>query len=89
MFIENLFVGKQFGDDLNLTTTAANGQRGPINLQSYWNATANYTVERLRSTFFITVKNLTNRTDIVDRTRGILPSSPRLIQGGIHIRFSK
>lgn len=89
MFIENVFVGKQFGDDLNLTTTAANGQRGPINLQSYWNATANYTVERLRSTFFITAKNLTNRTDIVDRTRGILPSSPRLIQGGIHIRFSK
>lgn len=89
MFVESVFIGSQFGDDLNLTTTVPNGQRGPINAQNYWNATANYTVERLRSTFFITVKNLTNRTEIIDRTRGILPSSPRLIQGGVHIRFSK
>ncbi|QQS33941.1 MAG: TonB-dependent receptor plug domain-containing protein [Acidobacteriota bacterium] len=88
-FIENVFIGSQFGDDLNLSTSVANGQRGPINSQNYWNATANYSVERLRSTFFLTVKNLTGRTNIIDRTRGILPSSPRLIQGGIHIRFSK
>jgi Fe(3+) dicitrate transport protein len=89
VFAENVHIGSQFGDDLNLTTTVANGQRGPIKAQNYWNATMNYAVERLRSTFFVTVKNVTNRTDIVDRTRGILPSSPRLIQGGIHIRFSR
>lgn len=89
VFTEHVYIGSQFGDDLNLTTTIANGQRGPLKRQSYWNATMNYAVERLRSTFFVTVKNLTNRTDIVDRTRGILPSSPRLIQGGIHIRINK
>jgi Fe(3+) dicitrate transport protein len=89
VFAENVYIGSQFGDDLNLTTTVANGQRGPINAQNYWNATMNYAVERLRSTFFVTVKNVTNRTDIVDRTRGILPSSPRLIQGGVHLRFNK
>jgi Fe(3+) dicitrate transport protein len=89
LFVENVYLGSQFADDRNLTTTVANGQRGPINSQSYWNATANYTVERLRSTFFVTVKNATDRTNIIDRTRGILPSSPRLVQGGIHIRLSK
>ena len=43
--------------------------------------------EPLRTTFFVTVKNLLDRTYIVDRARGILPSSPRLLQGGMKIRF--
>ena len=86
-FIENVYIGRQFGDDLNTVNPTANGQRGAIQAQTYWNATANYTVERWKTTFFITAKNILDRTFIVDRSRGILPSGPRQVQTGLNIRF--
>ncbi|HUF04064.1 MAG TPA: TonB-dependent receptor [Aridibacter sp.] len=81
-FLENVYVGGQFSDDLNTFEPIPNGQRGFIPAQSYLNATANYRFESLRSTFFVTVKNLLNDLYIVDRTRGIYPGSPRLVQFG-------
>ena len=86
-FIEGVYVGRQFGDDLNTVNPTANGQRGAIPSYMVWNSTFNYKAEAVRSTFFITVKNLFDRTYIVDRSRGILPSSPRLVQAGIKFFF--
>jgi len=86
-FIENNFVGRQFTDDLNTTDPIPNGQRGLIGSQSYINATLNYRVESWKTTFFVTGKNVTDRLAIVDRTRGIYPSSPRLVQAGFKIIF--
>jgi Fe(3+) dicitrate transport protein len=91
-FIENVFIGKQFGDDLNvaaipLPVSANNGQLGTIQAQTYWNATGNYKVEKWKTTFFVTAKNIFDRTFIVDRSRGILPSQPRLLQAGIKLNF--
>ncbi|HLL71733.1 MAG TPA: TonB-dependent receptor [Pyrinomonadaceae bacterium] len=86
--LEGVYVGRQFGDDLNLRTSPrTDGQLGPIPGYAVWNATVNYNVEQLRSTFFVTAKNLFDRTYIVDRARGILPSSPRLVQAGLKFRF--
>ena len=82
-FLEGIYVGRQFGDDLNTVNPTANGQRGAIPSYTVWNATFNYRTEALRSTFFVTFKNLFDRTYIVDRSRGILPSAPRLVQAGI------
>ena len=87
-FLEAVHVSRQFGDDLNFTySPRADGQLGPVPAYTVWNATANYTAERLRTTFFVTTKNLFDRTYIVDRSRGILPSSPRLMQAGLKFRF--
>lgn len=86
-FVENVFIGGQFSDDLNTITGTANGQRGLIAKQNYWNATANYNVERIKTTFFVTVKNLTDKTYIVDRSRGILPSMGRNVQAGVKVNF--
>lgn len=86
-FVENVYISGQFGDDLNAFAPTANGQIGPVGAQTYWNATANYKVERWKTTFFVTAKNLGDKTLIVDRTRGILPSMPRLVQAGININF--
>ena len=86
-FVENVFVGRQFGDDLNAVSPTANGQLGAIPAQTYWNATANYKVEKWHSTFFVTAKNLFDRTFVVDRSRGILPSQPRLLQAGVKVSF--
>lgn len=87
VLIEHVYVGDQFGDDLNTVVSTPDGQRGLIPANTTWNTTFNYDVERLRTTFFVTVKNLLDRTFIVDRARGILPSSPRLVQGGMKVQF--
>lgn len=86
-FIENMYIGRQFGDDLSAVNPTPNGQLGAIPAQTYWNATANYRVEAWKSTFFVTVKNLFDRTFIVDRSRGILPSQGRLVQAGVKVAF--
>jgi Fe(3+) dicitrate transport protein len=86
-FVENVYIGSQFSDDLNTINSIPNGQRGLIPSQTYWNVTANYKVEKLKSVFFVTAKNIFDRTFIVDRSRGIIPSSPRLLQGGVKISF--
>jgi Fe(3+) dicitrate transport protein len=65
----------------------ANGQIGALQGQTYWNATANYKVEKWKTTFFVTAKNIFDRTFIVDRARGILPSTPRLVQAGVAFKF--
>lgn len=85
--LEAVHVSDQFGDDLNSLAPSPDGQRGLIPAYTIWNATVNCRVAPLRSTLFITLKNLLDDTFIVDRARGILPSSPRLVQGGLKFRF--
>ncbi len=87
LFVENVYIGRQFGDDLNAINPPPNAQLGAVPAQTYWNATANYKVESWKTTFFVTAKNLLDRTFIVDRSRGILPSQSRLMQAGIKVSF--
>lgn len=81
--LEAVRIGGQFGDDLNTIAESADGQRGLLPANTSWNASFNYRVEQWHSTFFVTVKNLLDDTFIVDRARGILPNSPRLVQSGL------
>ena len=83
--VEAVRTSDQFADDLNTVSPTADGQRGLIPGNTVWNAAANYTVGR--STLFVTVKNLFDELYIVDRTRGILPGSPRLVQAGVRLGF--
>jgi Fe(3+) dicitrate transport protein len=85
--VEAVHVSEQFGDDLNSVAPSPDGQRGLIPGYTIWNATLSYELRRLHSTFFVTVKNLSDRLYIVDRARGILPGPPRLLQAGIQTRF--
>jgi Fe(3+) dicitrate transport protein len=87
VLIEAVHTSRQFSDDLNTIAPAPNGQRGLIPAYTVWNATMNYQIESLRSTFFIAVKNLFDDTFIVDRRRGVMPGIPRLVQGGVKFRF--
>ena len=85
--LEAVHVSEQFSDDLNTVTPTANGQRGLIAGYTIWNAALNYYVKPASSTVFLTVKNLTDKEYMVDRSRGILPGSPRLVQAGIKYSF--
>ncbi len=85
--LEGVYIGEQFADDLNTVVPSPDGQRGIIPSQKTLNAAINYRVESLRTGFFVAVKNLLDRIYIVDRARGVLPSSPRLVQIGMNINF--
>jgi Fe(3+) dicitrate transport protein len=84
---EYVFTDQMYSDDLNTIEVSANGQRGLIPASSIWNATLNVHPKDWKVGFFVTVKNVTDEETIVDRARGILPGSPRLIQGGISAKF--
>ena len=83
--IEAVTTSDQFTDDLNTVETTADGQRGLIDSHTVWNLALNYTLRQ--TTLFVTVKNLFDELYIVDRTRGILPGSPQLVQAGVRLRF--
>jgi Fe(3+) dicitrate transport protein len=85
--LESQHMGHQFGDDLNTVGGSADGQRGLIPELTLWNASATWQARRLRASFFVAIKNVTDRVAIVDRARGILPTHPRLIQVGSSWRF--
>lgn len=86
VMLEGVHTGAQFGDDLNTVVPTADGQRGRIPSFTVWNTAVNYEIGR-RATVFLSVKNLLDDVFIVDRTRGILPGSPRLLQSGVRVRF--
>lgn len=85
VMVEAVHASAQFGDDLNTVAPTPDGQRGLLPAYTVWNAAVNYDVRR--ATLFVTVKNLLDDIFIVDRARGILPGSPRLIQTGVTFGF--
>ena len=85
--VEAQHMGDQFGDDLNTVAGSPDGQRGLIPSLTLWNAAATWRFPALRASLFVAVKNLADRTAIVDRARGILPTHPRLLQVGTSVRF--
>lgn len=85
--VELVHIGAQFGDDLNTRISTPDGQRGLIAASTVWNATLNLELRRFRSVLFVTGKNLLDRVYVVDRSRGLLPGNPRLIQAGVTTRF--
>jgi Fe(3+) dicitrate transport protein len=87
LFLEAVLVGDQFGDDLNSIEPSADGQRGLLPGYTIWNLSASYEWDAIRSTVFVTVKNLGDRLYIADRVRGIVPGTPQLFQVGVRFRL--
>jgi Fe(3+) dicitrate transport protein len=85
LLLEAVRTSDQFGDDLNTVAPTPDGQRGLLPGYTVWNTAMNYLIAR--ATLFLTVKNLRDELFIVDRTRGILPGSPRLVQMGVKFAF--
>jgi Fe(3+) dicitrate transport protein len=83
---EYVHVSSQFGDNLNTVALSADGQRGRIPAYGIWNASVNFDLTE-KFTLFATVKNVAGKTYIVDLIRGVLPGSPRLVQGGLAVKF--
>lgn len=84
---ETQCISDMFGDDRNTHNPTPNGQRGIIRGWCVMNASANQFVKPLGTTFFITGKNLLDQLYMVDRTRGIYPGLPFLVQAGAKWTF--
>jgi Fe(3+) dicitrate transport protein len=82
---EVVHTSDQFGDDLNTVAPTPDGQRGLLEAYTVWNAGVNYQVGP--STLFVAVKNVFDDLFVVDRVRGILPGSPRLVQAGVRLKW--
>jgi Fe(3+) dicitrate transport protein len=87
--IEAVYVGSQFADFANTPDPSADGQRGKLAAYTVWNAALNYAFRNAGATAFVTVKNLSDRVYIVDRTRGIQVGNPRLVQAGLQYVFGR
>jgi Fe(3+) dicitrate transport protein len=85
--VEVQHVGEQFSDFNETRTPSANGQTGLVSSYTIVNATASYQLAPKGATLFVTAKNLTDRTYIVDRTRGIQVGMPLLVQAGVRWDF--
>jgi len=83
---EYVYIASQFGDNINTVAISANGQRGRIPAYGIWNFALNWDVSN-QLTLFGAVKNVADKTYIVDLIRGILPGSPRLVQVGASLSF--
>jgi Fe(3+) dicitrate transport protein len=87
--LEAVYVGNQYADFANTQDAAANGngQTGEIASFTVWNAALNYQLPASGFGVFVTAKNLFDTVYIADRTRGILPGAPRLVQAGVEYTF--
>lgn len=85
--IETQCISDMFGDDRNTHDPTPNGQRGIIRGWCVMNASINQYVKPIKTTFFLIGKNLFDRDFMVDRTRGIYPGMPLLVQGGARWAF--
>ncbi|OGT20599.1 MAG: hypothetical protein A2V90_05095 [Gammaproteobacteria bacterium RBG_16_57_12] len=85
--IESQYVGEQFSDFANSVAPTVDGQKGRIEAYAVWNASLNYQLRPKGATVFLSAKNLTDKTYIVDRTRGIQVGMPRLVQVGMKYPF--
>lgn len=84
--LEAQHVGKQFTDFANTVSPSDDGQRGEMAAFTVWNTTVNYAIDQ-NTTAFLSAKNLFDKTYIADRSRGIVPGMPRLLQIGIKHSF--
>jgi Fe(3+) dicitrate transport protein len=82
---EAVYVSEQFADDLNTRTSTLDGQRGLIPSYTIWNLALSYDLRKV--SFYVTAKNLFDELYLVDRSRGMIPGPPRLVQAGLATRF--
>lgn len=98
LMLETVYTGSQYADFLNLedgadhpdgpgSINALSGQFGEIDANVIVNLAATYSVKPYDFDLFFSIKNLLDNDYIVDRTRGILPGAPRLIQAGLKYHF--
>jgi len=85
--LETQCISDMFGDDRNTHNPTPNGLRGIVRGWCVLNAAANQYVKPINTTFYVTGKNLLDHLYMVDRSRGIYPGLPLMVQAGARWTF--
>lgn len=85
--VEMVYTSEQYADFANTEAPDGTGQVGVLDDYTVVNLALNYSVPGTGWTGFFTIKNALDEEYIADRTRGILPGTPRLYQAGVQYRF--
>ncbi len=85
--VETQCLSDMFGDDRNTHNPTPNGQRGIVRGWCVLNAAVNQYVKPINTTFFLVGKNLLDQLYMVDRSRGIYPGLPLMVQAGARWTF--
>ena len=85
--VETQCISDMYSDDRNTVQPTPSGQRGIIAGWCVLNAAANQYVKSIKTTFFVTGKNLLDQLFIVDRSRGIYAGLPLMVQAGARWTF--
>ena len=85
--VEAQCMSDMFGDDRNTHDPTPNGQRGIIRGWCVLNAAVNQYVKPIKTTFFVTGKNLLDQLYMVDRSRSIYAGLPLMVQAGARWTF--
>jgi Fe(3+) dicitrate transport protein len=85
--LEAVYTGEMFTDDLNTRAPTADGQRGRIDSAWQWNLAVAWRVPNTPVKLTAAVRNLADKTYIVDRSRGVLVSEPRTAILGVELNF--
>lgn len=85
--IEVVGQSAMFADDVNSVAVSPDGQRGRISGWATVNLALSYGPPGGRWEVFASARNLFDRLIVVDRSRGVLPGAPRLVQAGLTLRY--
>jgi outer membrane receptor for Fe3+-dicitrate len=85
--IERYAVGEQFATRRTHRVTVADGQQGTLPAYAIWNLSASQRLSLTGTRLFLSVRNATDELYIADRTRGLLPGSPRSVHIGLKQEF--
>lgn len=82
------FISSQFTDELNTVTPSNDGLTGEIGSRFIVDVTARYYWQKMNSTIYVSVKNLTDEIYIASRRpQGIKVGLPRIVTAGIDLSF--
>jgi Fe(3+) dicitrate transport protein len=80
------YISQQFTDELNTIDPASSGEIGIMPSYLVLNLTGNYNVPDIKSTFYISIKNLLNKRYIASRRpQGIKVGLPRFFTVGFEL----
>jgi Fe(3+) dicitrate transport protein len=86
--ISGTYISEQFTDELNTTEAFASGETGLMPSYYVLDVTGRYYIEPINSSFYLSVKNLSDERYIASRRpQGIKVGLPRIITAGVELTF--
>ena len=85
--LEHVLVGEAAAAVFLLDAAHVEGEDGGVPDIWLLSARASFKIPNTKATVFVHGENLTDELYIVDRSRGVLPGAPRMLQAGVSLKY--